>query len=337
MPWYREPILIQRAYEVLINHIVLPDLDHVIHSGQLTREIGRCMDKQDPYAQTFDGYEDVPSSSFSLRHFSLMNSLFTVINRARADSLESVLARYFLQHFEHLERLNVYDVAGECYTSRSGMRRFCQSIGFDNFSDIKDSNYEWSHHWDYFSDYALHADYRNHLASSMAGMCEEINRMVDQDRFDRLADIMHGASEVVLVASDFSSMAVHDFQQCMLYAHKLVDILTDSQGDEARLSTMDEQGLVVVISATGNFARAVANDLSTCRGRKVLVTLNPNAESVSHYDDVFLLKEIEPGQSYRRRRTVFTKYGVNYFFDLLYNRYLTLFCDDGGDAEEDAR
>lgn len=292
------------------------------------------MSERDPYARTFEGYEDVPSPSFTLRHFSLMNSLFTVLNRSSADSLENVLARYFLRHFEHLERLNVYDVAEECFTSRSGIRRFCHSIGFSNFSDIKDSNYEWSHHQDFFSDYGLHEDYRNYLASSMTDMCHEINRMVDPSRLDRLAHALYDANEVLLITSDFSSMAVHDFQQCMLYAHKLVDILTDSYGDEERLSTMRKHDLVIVISATGNFARAVSNDLEECRGRKVLVTLNSSEELALQYDSVFLLKSVGPGQAYRRQRTVYTKYGVNYFFDLLYNRYLTLFCDSGNSIND---
>ncbi len=77
----------------------------------------------------------------SIRHFSLMNSLLAVVNRSPHDSMDSTLARYFLERFDRLADLNVYDVAEECYTSRSGIRRFCQSIGLDNFSDLK--SYAW--------------------------------------------------------------------------------------------------------------------------------------------------------------------------------------------------
>lgn len=73
----------------------------------------------------------------SIRHFNLMSSLLSVLNTTEYDATNSVLARYFLEHFDQLDQLNVYDVADACYTSRSGIRRFCQSIGLDNFSDLK--------------------------------------------------------------------------------------------------------------------------------------------------------------------------------------------------------
>ena len=64
--------------------------------------------------------------------FSLMTALLAVMNESEPKDPYYVLAQYFLYHFDQLRDLNIYDVADACYVSRSGIRRFCQSIGFDN-------------------------------------------------------------------------------------------------------------------------------------------------------------------------------------------------------------
>ena len=269
----------------------------------------------------FDGYEDVPSSRFTLKHFSLMNSLLTVINQTSTDCLENVLAWYFLEHFEHLEDLNVYDVAEECFTSRSGIRRFCQSIGYDNFSAVKNSAYEWSHHKDFFVSYACHDGYREYLGSSIGDMIEEVNRRVTDEELDKLAKSIHDARTTILIASDFSSMAVRDFQQSMLYMHKIVRLLSDSSGDEELLKHLRPADTVIVISASGNYAQAVYPQLEGISSRKFLITLNRNDRLARDFDSVYYLSKSD----YLRKRTVYARYGINYFFDLLYNRYISIF------------
>lgn len=67
----------------------------------------------------------------------LFMSLLAVYDENDRDDSSYTLARYFLEHFDSLADLNIYDVMDACFVSRSGVRRFCQSIGFDNFSKIK--------------------------------------------------------------------------------------------------------------------------------------------------------------------------------------------------------
>ena len=171
----------------------------------------------------------------SIRHFSLMNSLLAVVNRSPHDSMDSTLARYFLERFDRLADLNVYDVAEECYTSRSGIRRFCQSIGLDNFSDLKSYAWEWSRHRRLFSRYTDHENYRDYLVAALAEMDRTINEAVSEETLDRLARLLHRSKRIVILTSDFSSGAVRQFQQSMLYLHKVIDIVTDSTGDTTQL------------------------------------------------------------------------------------------------------
>lgn len=265
--------------------------------------------------------EGFPALHLSARHFSLMNSLLTVLNSTDADDPENVLARYFLEHFEHLRDLNVYDVAEECYTSRSGIRRFCQSIGFENFSALKSCDWEWGTHRSFFVGYTDHEDFERHLSGSIEGMMHDINCHVDNSDLANLATLVHDADEVLLLTSDFSSMAVREFQQSMLFMHKIVRVITDSFGSEKDLDALTGRSLVIVISATGNYARAVQRQIEEVAASRVLITLDRDEGLASPYDATLYLSS----ENYYGKRTVYAKYGINYFFDLLYHRYFELF------------
>lgn len=257
----------------------------------------------------------------SIRHFSLMNALLNVINNTDADDSDSVLARYFLEHFDHLHELNVYDVAEACFTSRSGIRRFCQSIGCDHFSDLKSYSWEWSRHRALFAEFAEHEDFSRYLASQIAEMVVDVSALADEGELDRLAGTIRDAREVVLITSDFSSMAVREFQQSMLYSHKIVRLITDSFGDIDCLKALDADDLVVVVSSGGNYARAVLEQIEGSSAGKILVTMSRDAALASAFDRVLYLAPVE----HSGQRTVYAQYGISYFFDLLYNRYHCLF------------
>ena len=112
--------------------------------------------------------------------FSLMTALLAVMNESEPKDPYYVLAQYFLYHFDQLRDLNIYDVADACYVSRSGIRRFCQSIGFDNFSDLKAEADEWKRQCNYFIGYSVRPDYKEHLSGSIGEMMEEIKTAIAQ-------------------------------------------------------------------------------------------------------------------------------------------------------------
>ncbi|MBQ2157871.1 MAG: hypothetical protein II443_04830, partial [Oscillospiraceae bacterium] len=64
---------------------------------------------------------------FHIDRFSLMTSLLNVVNETSSESSANILARYFLEHLYELGKLNIYDVAEDCYISRSGVQRFCKA------------------------------------------------------------------------------------------------------------------------------------------------------------------------------------------------------------------
>jgi DNA-binding MurR/RpiR family transcriptional regulator len=263
---------------------------------------------------------DEPTLS-TIRHFSLMNALLGVLNSAPHDSTDCVLARYFLDHFDDLRSLNVYEVANDCFTSRTGIRRFCQSIGLANFSDLKSYAWEWPQHRSLYLGYANHSDFRAHLGGQISGIVASVDASVTDDSLRVLATKIRAAERTVILTSDFSSMAIRQFQQSMLYVREVVHIVTDSTGDVAQLDTLGPQDLLIVISEHGGYAHAVQTVLPNTGVQSALITVDCDQSLARAFGQVIRVANEAPAVG----RSVFAQYGVSYLFDLLYNTYYCLF------------
>lgn len=250
--------------------------------------------------------------------FSLMTALLAVMNESEPKDPYYVLAQYFLYHFDQLRDLNIYDVAEACYVSRSGIRRFCQSIGFDNFSDLKAEADEWQRQCNYFIGYSVRPDYKEYLARSIEEMMAEINRIATPAVLERLAESIHASRHVVLFTSDFSGMAARSFQQSMVVMGKLVQIVSDAHYMVDYLQELTPQDLLITVSASGNFATLMEPMVQKAAAYKVLVTVNRARKLWKEYDQVIYLSEKDNSNA----RTVYAQYGMTYFFDILYSHYV---------------
>lgn len=257
--------------------------------------------------------------------FSLMTALLAVMNESEPGEPYYVLAQYFLYHFDQLKELNIYDVAEACYVSRSGIRRFCQSIGFDNFSDLKAAAEEWKRHCNYFIGYSARPNYKSYLSHSVTDMMQEINRLATTAVLDKLAKRIHDSRNVVLFTSDFSGMTARGFQQSMVVMGKLVLIVTDAQDVPGYLKDLTSNDLLMTISATGNFATVMEPMIRENEAYKVLITVNHDRRFWSVYDGVIYLSEKDNANA----RTVYSQYGTNYFFDILYSYYVQKYLKQG--------
>lgn len=94
------------------------------------------------------------------------------------------------------------------------------------------------------------------------------------------------------------------------------------------MAELSPKSLIITISPSGNYARAARRQLEESAAARVLITLSHDTVLAEPYDAVLRLSS----EDYYGKRTVYAKYGINYFFDLLYNRYFTLFAAEDGEA-----
>lgn len=108
-----------------------------------------------------------------------LNSLIEIVNNnMEEDAATSVLARYFLVNFNRLPELNIYDVAENCFVTRSSVRRFCQSLGFDNYKELKKQLENVQDNYHYYKDVVITENYGQKTAEELYQMALDCNSNV---------------------------------------------------------------------------------------------------------------------------------------------------------------
>jgi DNA-binding MurR/RpiR family transcriptional regulator len=253
-----------------------------------------------------------------VNRLSLLNSLLSVINENEEDDAYAVLAHYFLDHYSELDQLNIYDVAADCFISRSSIRRFCQSIGCDNFRTLKNEYGEYDDKKENRLNYMNKTSFRSCLTDDINGIIAELNNRMNTKEVDIIVDRIHNAHRVVLLAADTSASAIKDFQQNLVFCGKIIRIISETFTDNTLLVKMTRDDYLMTFSMSGVFANAAKELVKNCHAYKTLVTVSRRPEFTEFYDKVYHLSALDRSSM----ADIFGKYGVNYMLDVIASTYL---------------
>ena len=263
------------------------------------------------------------NNEYSIIRFNLLTTLFYILNKNDEDDTSFVIAKYILNNLKDIENRSIYKVAEDCYLSRSSVQRFIKEIGYDNYTQMKQSIAEVIQHEEALLDYTDHTDYSNYILDSINSMTDDIAETAKKNGFKNLLNRFIQAKSVVLLAAEDSSHACKLLQQQLLATGKLIRIVTSAGTNLALLDSLDRDDLLIVCSISGNFALAIDEQLKNIQATKCLITLNRTTAFIGHYSIIYYIGEkIKPSShSIRMFKNVYTSYGLNFFFDLFYHAY----------------
>jgi len=253
-----------------------------------------------------------------INRMSLLNSLFSVINENNEEDSHYVLAHYFLEHYHKLSELNIYDVAADCFVSRSSVRRFCQSIGYENFLDLKTEFREYDDQYAFYMYHANRKNYREQLTNEINSMIIELDQRMNTEETDKIAERIHKSRYVVFLTSDTSTSIIREFQQSMIFHGKIIHLISNTYTDNTLITKLNKRDYIMTLSTTGIFADASRELITQCNAYKALITVNRDSRFLNWYDKVYHLSvnDLSDGKS------VYGKYGINYMFDVIYSVYV---------------
>ena len=165
-----------------------------------------------------------------VHHFGLLSELFKIIDNNDEANIDYVIAKYFIENYKKLGTLNIYDVAEECYVSRSSIRRFCKQIGYNNFLDLKSAFKDYDYKYNYFAKYHERDEYREWYKNEIIATLEELDELVDQEALKDMARRIHDGHRVFFIASYNSIHVVNEFRRPLVLPSQ------DNQHDVGRES-----------------------------------------------------------------------------------------------------
>lgn len=249
---------------------------------------------------------------------SLLYSLFSILNENNVEDSNYILAKYFLEHYRSLPQLNIYDVAEDCYVSRASVRRFCMSIGFENFLDLKSEFAKYDDEREYYQKHALQDNYREQLTQEINEMIQELDQRMNTDEVSRIAERIYNSRYTVILTADSSVGSIRDFQQSMIFNDKILYSVSELFSENELLEQLDEQDYLITLSNTGQFALAVQDIVQNVKAFKALITVNRNPVFLEWYDKVYHLSAEDRS---KEGGNVYGKYGMSYMLDIIYSEY----------------
>ena len=156
------------------------------------------------------------NNEYSIIRFNLLTTLLSILNKNDEDDTSFVIAKYILNNLKDIENRSIYKVAEDCYLSRSSVQRFIKEIGYDNYTQMKQSIAEVIQHEEALLDYTDHTDYSNYILDSINSMTDDIAETAKKNGFKNLLNRFIQAKSVVLLAAEDSSHACKLLQQQLL-------------------------------------------------------------------------------------------------------------------------
>lgn len=255
----------------------------------------------------------------NVRNLGLLNVLATILNGDESTS-EYAITEYLIENIDDICSVTINDIINNAHVSRSSVRRYCNLVGYDNFSDFKDSfsiiSFPSNIHLRKFSGVEK---YQENLNNGLVQMFNEINEVVDKNIISDISFKMKNHKEVLIFSANNTSSNLLKFQQELLYVKKIVKLIDLNlyYDDIEKLSS--EETLILVVSVSGLYAEAILGELETLKGNKILITANRSKKISSFFDEVIYLSQRDVRND---SFGLLGKYGVTYFFDLISENYI---------------
>lgn len=257
----------------------------------------------------------------NINQLGLVDTLFRIAEKSPKGETDQMIAEFFLNNYKIIGNLNIYDVADQCFVSRSSVRRFCKQIGYDNFADMKADFKDFDYQYRYFMQLQEKQNYREWYEQEVIRTILELKETIDQSTLENIAKNIHDSENVVFLSSYSSAQYVKEFQRPLVLLNKVVYSFSDIESTLPILNTLNETDCIFVVSMMGNYARSSTELLSSVKCSKYLLTTSKDESLCNHFDEIYYLSL----EDYSNVKSIQGKFGGMYFFDNLYNVYVNLY------------
>lgn len=251
--------------------------------------------------------------------YGLLYTLFSIINHKEQSDAEYAIAKYLLENYKKIGKLNIYDVSESCNVSRFTVRRFCEAIGFENFSKMKKQFIKYDDEYLRYQSFYHRDDFSNYLSFEVKKILDD-NDKIPKRIVKEIAKKIHESSKVVFLTSTIGATAVTQFQQGMLFSNKIIHVVSDHFDNHSLLNSLDEDDLIIVLSGSARLAKSLIPNLKKFNVQTMLLTMNENIIKRSEYDYIYSIIEVLDEENFS---ILHIKYSFMFFLDLLLSSYIT--------------
>lgn len=253
-----------------------------------------------------------------LNRYGVLNSLISILNEGEEDSSDAVIAKYLLQNFNHLQNLNIYDMADECFVSRATIRRFAQRLGFDNFKILKNQFESFRDTYSFYRAGIYDNTENNTISEQILKMVNECDSFFTDEKIAGIVNDIKKANTIVFLTSDIYSRQSSEFQKAMILNDKMVRIISKKYENSELLHSLKSTDLLLVISVSGFFVNVILPYIKDNQAKTILLTTVHDLKYYDYFDEVWYLSK----SAKTNNRSVYTVFATQYCLEKIFDAYM---------------
>ncbi len=253
-----------------------------------------------------------------LNRYGVLNSLISILNEGEEDSSDAVIAKYLLQNFNHLQNLNIYDMAYECFVSRATIRRFAQRLGFDNFKILKNQFESFHDTYSFYRAGIYDNTENNTISEQILKMVNECDSFFTDEKIAGIVNDIKKANTIVFLTSDIYSRQSSEFQKAMILNDKMVRIISKKYENSELLHSLKSTDLLLVISVSGFFVNVILPYIKDNQAKTILLTTVHDLKYYDYFDEVWYLSK----SAKTNNRSVYTVFATQYCLEKIFDAYM---------------
>lgn len=217
----------------------------------------------------------------------LSNKLNDILNTTYTNDIYHTICHFIKSHIDDIPNLSIDEVAKQCYVSKSMVSKFIKKLGYESYKDFKEDceiyiaslKDKEPFITETFSSVVQGA---NELANDIIHGLENGKSLLDNDLINKISIDLSNCSNVIAIGHGLS----REFCGILQYYLDFLGIpVMVSDSDFERQAMMNDNTLIIVISAQGNLFRYnnhLVQRINKCKQKKWLLTTNPSANGMSN-------------------------------------------------------
>jgi DNA-binding MurR/RpiR family transcriptional regulator len=240
----------------------------------------------------------------------LGNRLLEIMNESSLDSTNWMIASTVLKLGPKIEFTSSKDLAEKCHVSEATISRFVKRIGYSNYGILKqhahsitEPNMTQMFHMSAESLNLIKSKpniYLENYSSLIANSLNDLKDSIDHEKIDSLLHSIHKSKRIFVFSCSTSLMLGQIVQSTLVNHGKVVSMGFDEQQQQALISHINSDDLVIIISVFGNFIHdnlETVQKLTNVASPKVLITQNPGVQETYYFDQVVYLTKKNHNES----------------------------------------
>lgn len=220
----------------------------------------------------------------------LLQRLMDRINCEYEDLSYSQCANYLVDNYDRLQDISMQELCEKNFVSKSTVRRFCQNIGYKNFSELKLSKTD---------------EIKIGAEDSAADFLSDKISIKNSD-FEKILALMEKHSSVYILFPNELYFAAYEFQRQMSEINRIIYLVPNIDLHFSLIEKLLDTSLVFVLDYDEDYTLSLKEYLKNVKGKLVFI-------STEEKNDNIVIESKEESAN--------KKYLYLYFFDLLASLY----------------